>query len=289
MTEPTPAPAPAPEPTPAPTPAPAPAPAPAAGFDWKGALGDKAPAYEPMLTAKGWKSPAEALEGYANLEKLVGTDKIALPGKDAKPEEWEAVFNKLGRPEKPDGYQFQKPEGFEGYDDAFAGTFRGAAHAAGLSAKQAAALHDWWVGAAKGGATQQAEAEAARVAEVAKTMDTEWGAAKAEKRELAKRAAKALGATDDGLEAIEKGLGNFAAMKLLAAYGETLKEAPLDGKGSGVGTPAEAQAEMARLRGDPEFNKAWTDRSHAGHAEAVRRMTALGAQANPTATTAAPQ
>ncbi len=42
-----------------------------------------------------------------------------------------------------------------------------------------------------------------------------------------------------------------------------------------------ARAEMRRLEGDAEFRRAYIDRGHPGHAEAVRRMTEVAERANP--------
>ena len=75
---------------------------PAPAEDWRDTLPDD---LKPMATAKGWRSPAEALKSYVHLERLVGADKIALPAKDAhgnrdwsKWEGWAAI----GRPEAAD-------------------------------------------------------------------------------------------------------------------------------------------------------------------------------------------
>lgn len=258
-------------------------------FDWKGTLGEKYGDHEKLIQAKAWKSPAEALASYAGLEAMIGTNRLAVPGKDAKPEDWDAFFAKAGRPEKADGYQLTKPEGFEGYDDAFAGSFRDIAHKAGLLPQQAAALHDWWVEQSKGNLAKAQEglaaSEAALDAEIGKT----WGDKKAERLELAKREAAARGMKPEAVAALVKAVGNFQALDILADLGAGRKEGTIVGGGGSMLTPEAAQAEMARLRGDPEFLKAWTDRGHPGHAEAVRRMTALGAASNPAAITEAPR
>ena len=255
----------------------------AAGFDWKATLGDKAATYEPVLTAKGWKSPADVLEGYANLEKLVGADKIALPGKDAKPEDWDAFYAKAGRPEKADGYQFTKPEGFEGYDDAFAGTFREVAHKAGLLPQQAAALHDWWVEQSKGTIAKAQETLAASEAALNTEIAQTWGDKKDERLELAKREAAARGVKPETVAALVKAVGNFQALDILADLGAGRKEGTIVGGGGSMLTQEAAQAEIRRLEGDREFRAAFLTQNHPGHAEAVRRMTDLQLRANPNA------
>lgn len=111
---------------------------------------------------KGYKSIADIAKAAQNAESIIGRS-VVLPDDKAKPEDWDKVFNRLGRPEKPDGYEFKLPQGVpEGmpYDAEFAKTFKGAAHAAGLTAKQATALHDFWTGeAVKAFTSQTAEAK----------------------------------------------------------------------------------------------------------------------------------
>src|SRR3990167_9345041 len=64
---------------------------------------------------KKWDSPKAAVESYIALDKVFGAEKagrtIVPPTTDAKPEEWDAYYAKLGRPEKPELYDIgEKPE-----------------------------------------------------------------------------------------------------------------------------------------------------------------------------------
>ena len=54
---------------------------------------------------KGWKQPAEMVQGYRNLEKLIGGEKVPLPKGEADTEGWERVYKALGRPATPEEYQ----------------------------------------------------------------------------------------------------------------------------------------------------------------------------------------
>lgn len=93
------------------------------------------------------KDPKALARHTFNQEKLLG-NAIRIPKEDATPEEREAFLNKLGRPEKPDGYQLKAPEKMpEGmaYDGEFASAFKAEAHKLGLTAAQAAGLHDLYV------------------------------------------------------------------------------------------------------------------------------------------------
>lgn len=63
--------------------------------------------------------------------------KIAIPGEDASEDDRNAFYGKLGRPESPDEYEFDRPDLPEGreYDKALEGKIRDIAHKNGISAK----------------------------------------------------------------------------------------------------------------------------------------------------------
>lgn len=51
------------------------------------------------------KGLADTLKNFGSLHKMVGYDKVLIPGKDAKPEVWdEAVWHRLGTPKDAKGY-----------------------------------------------------------------------------------------------------------------------------------------------------------------------------------------
>ena len=91
---------------------------------------------------KGWAKPADLLDSYRHLERLVGAERLALPRDENDRANWERVWNRLGRPEKPEGYKLPLPE--KGGDKALAKAFAARAHDLGLTAKQARGLTDWW-------------------------------------------------------------------------------------------------------------------------------------------------
>jgi len=259
-------------------------------FDWKTTLGDRFEEFRPAIEAKGFKTAAEALQSYTHLEKLLGADKagrtVILPGENATPEELAAFHGKLGRPEKPEGYQLEPPKDApEGmYSTEFANDFRAVAHAAGVPQGQAKALHDWWVGKVVAQVKAEAEATAAAEQRIQVELDKEWGAAKPRKVELAKRAAKELFGDDAGaMTKLEQALTTPSFLKRMAAIGEKLGGDTLGepGKASLAMTPERAQAEITRKLGDPQFSARYYNRQHPDHASAVAEMNALHQAAAP--------
>lgn len=171
--------------------------------DWTAALDEETRA---TATAKGWKSPADPAKAYlhsqreyADLQKKA----IVLPGDDAKPEDWDAFHTKLGRPEKPEGYEFKLPEGLPEnlpYDGAAADKFKNWGHKAGLTPKQAAIVHDEYMRdyANTLGAMQEANAKAVEASHEA--IVKAWGDPSTDtykrNQELANRTIRNQGGTE---------------------------------------------------------------------------------------------
>lgn len=77
-------------------------------------------------------------KSYVHADQMIGRDKIVVPeGED----DWDEVYNKLGRPETPDAYELERPELPEGVDAQYSEDeekhFRVTAHQLGLNQKQA--------------------------------------------------------------------------------------------------------------------------------------------------------
>jgi hypothetical protein len=100
-------------------------------------------------TNEGFAQFGEAADAYAKFDELLKADGNALhiPGEDATPEDKEAFALKMGRPEKADGYEIGKPEGWPEnipYDEGLDTNFKEVAFEMGLSADKAANLHKWY-------------------------------------------------------------------------------------------------------------------------------------------------
>ena len=102
-------------------------PAPTNGQAWvndDGSFGTLDSAPEPikdLVSKKGWKGVGDLASAYTELERFKGAspDKLfTIPAEDDA-DGWSKVWNKLGRPETPDGYttKFKAPEGLEISED----------------------------------------------------------------------------------------------------------------------------------------------------------------------------
>lgn len=82
---------------------------------------------------------ATLAKNYVNAQRLIGADKVPVPGKSATDDEWREVWRKLGAPEDPQQYELERNELF---DDTSFDAFRNKAYEVGLNNRQAQAIAD---------------------------------------------------------------------------------------------------------------------------------------------------
>jgi hypothetical protein len=239
---------------------------------WVAGMGlDKLPADQAL---------AKVLPMYRGAEQKLGVPAdqvLRLPGKDAKPEEWRAVYSKLGTPDKPEGYEIQAPEGDSG---EFLKTAVGWFHEIGLPKGMAQALTGKW--GEYVAAAQEAEIgkwNARFDTEVAE-LKTTWGQDYDKHLDLSNRVLKAAGFSPDQQKAIEQALGPKAFRQAFAKFGSMVGEHRFVGgegeKGFGM-SPEGARERIKALQAD----KAWQTKYLNGDADAKAEFTRLQQIANP--------
>lgn len=261
--------------------------------EWYGGLSE---ANRTALAAKAYESPDALAAAFVEAEKKIGAKGIIVPGKDAKPEDWDPVWNALGRPEAPDKYDlngFERPEGWN--TEAEKG-FLAAAHKAGLPNGMARFALEHY----RDLAVSQIELNRAEQQAQLKDWETglkgEWGGeydAKLDKAKLAVRAVAEATLGDKAGEVAQylddSGLGWHPGLtKMFAALHDHLQLGE-DGKlvgthqSGGPATASGAKAELEALekaaRSDPK-HPLW-DRDHPEHKATVATRAALYAKAFP--------
>lgn len=204
---------------------------------------------------KGYKDPIAALESAWNLEKLAGAppDQIIRLPKPDDAQGWEAVWNKLGRPAKPEDYELPVPEGDDG---EFAKRAAQWFHAAGVpkqAAQKIAEMVNQHVAEQTRARQVEFEQEAARQLDALKQ---EWGTEFDKRAEFAKRGfatyGKKAGLDDNDLAVLEHAIGTAKMLKLFVALGETTAEHEFGAGGEGGGsagmTPQQAKQKLDELR-----------------------------------------
>jgi hypothetical protein len=225
---------------------------------------------------KAYPNPEAVAIKALNLERFVGAEKsgrgIVTPKPDAKPEEWQEFYKKVGGvPEKPEGYKL--PDAM--ITDQMAQNFREYAHKIGMPPMFFDAALNWYNEQMEGGEKKfMAELEAQSEKDFTE-LKQEWAGVEYDKNvELGRRAAEKFiphanrEELADTMTKIEGALGTKATMKLWASIGAALGEDHFEGgQGTGGGggmSPEGAKVRIAELKRDI----AWQGRFSSGDLEA---------------------
>lgn len=225
-----------------------------------------------MIEKKGYKTPEDVAEAYRNMVKLHGRspDVIGLPDSDDDADGWNQVYSRLGRPDTPDNYAYEAPEGLDVNED-YLNAIRAKAHEVGISQKQfeaLAAANDGFIRQTL--ESQQKESSELNEEQIA-ALKKDFGGETAfnEASQAGLRAAKALGLDEGTLDALDSSMGVAPVMKLLATIGKKvatedqfLEGIDVDGKGM---SQAAAKAELNRLKSDAAFQNSLVSPMDANH------------------------
>ncbi len=235
---------------------------------------------KPVVETKGWKSPADALTGYVNLEKLVGTKRLEAPQENWDDAKWGEFHKSIGALEDPNAYQF--PESAKIEDEDFAKWSRETAKELGLTPRQFARLAERYTGYVGSRVEAMGNGEKEAIAKADADLRKEWGGAYDQRIDAGKAAVKALqdkiGIDEEFLSTVEGKLGYAPLIKLFAVLAEDYgigREGRAPGQGSMGITPDAASAELRQLQADEKFRDAFFDQSHPSHRDAVEKFNRL--------------
>lgn len=232
---------------------------------------------------KGYTSPAELALANYNLTKIQ-REGVVIPGPNASTEEVKAFQRKLGVPDTPDGYnETLKFEGVK-VDENFLNWGKNTFHELGIPPSQAKALADKWNTYIADYNTKEEQQRAETNDRELADLTSRWGNDLDQNKAAGKRVVEALGLSNDIIERVEANIGTAAIVELLAMIGRKSDEGGFLNGGSGDPndpanmTKEQAQAAIATLQADDEFQKRYRDAKHPGHKEAVSRMEKLFAR-----------
>ena len=218
---------------------------------------------------KGFKSVEALAKSYRELESWRGEKRLKMPSED-NAEEWNNLYNELGRPENPEDYQIDLPENDNG---DYLKHAQGWMHEAGLSSKQAQLLaekhNEYQIELQKAQDEALNEQTQVEIDEVKQ----EWGAAHSRNLEIAKRGAEQFGIDENKMARLIETFGFRETANLMLAIGKGLTEAPRVGfeQGSGALSPDGARAKIQELTSDRE----WADRYISGGVKERNEMERL--------------
>jgi len=223
------------------------------------------------------------VKSFIEAQKMVGKNKIVIPDQHGSEEDWQKVYKKLGLPETLEEYELEIDHGGK-LDEGFLTKFKEAAHKNGILPKQASAVMDWYLEQYKGISETNADEAVKEREEGFKKLDMEWGDSYRKNMVAAELALKDFSSDDVADYAQQKGWTQDPMfIKLLAAVGNSTKEAELTGKlprgDMEAKSPEEARQEITDIQSD--LGHPYYDVKHPNHKSAVASMENLYKYAYP--------
>jgi hypothetical protein len=114
-------------------------------------------------------------KSYINATQMIGKDKVAVPNKNSTDDQWNEVYDKLGRPESADKYSLNAKSEVVPIDESAIKQFAENAHQLGLNNKQAQGILEFYKNNMEGMAQQaKVDTETAQV-QSEQQLRQEWG------------------------------------------------------------------------------------------------------------------
>ena len=114
-------------------------------------------------------------KSYINATQMIGKDKVAVPNKNSTDDQWNEVYDKLGRPESAEKYTLNAKSDVVPIDDNAIKQFAENAHQLGLNNKQAQGILEFYKNNMEGMAQQsKVDTETAQV-QSEQQLRQEWG------------------------------------------------------------------------------------------------------------------
>ena len=245
--------------------------------DWKVSLSDDVKADKSLENIKDINALAKS---YIHAQKMVGSDKIPVPNKYATEDDWNAVYEKLGRPKTADGYKFDLPQDKQ-VDEVSLKEFSSQAHKLGLLPSQAQGMVKFY-NEITAKSLQDADSKALAARETStKELKQEWGQAFDQKVSQAATLAKSVGATEllDTNLADGTKLGDHPVMiKAFAELANKMGEDSIvQASGPTYLTPNQIEKQIGELT---QTDSAYWDKNHTNHEAAVQEVLALREKKN---------
>lgn len=253
--------------------------------DWRSSLPQEIRGEESL---KNMLTVEAMAKSFVHAQKMIGAEKVPLPGKHASESDWQQFFQKVGLPETVDKYEVTPPKDAKFVDESLIKDLKPVAHKLGILPRQLSEVLNFYEERSnKLTAAQAANQEAALNTEI-KALQTEWGKAYESRVALANRTLEEIGGPELMKYVSESGLGNDVKLvKLLGLVGEKLFRedgVPKDGTGGipSVYDPATAREKATQITMDATHP--YHNPEHPKHKEALKEVENLFAMAYPAQT-----
>jgi hypothetical protein len=231
--------------------------------------------YRAEKSLENFKDMGDFVKSYLSAQKIVGADKIPVPNKFATEDDWKAVFNKLGAPEKPEDYKYSFKDGE--VDKELLSSFNEQAHKLGLLPQQAESLIKYYNDMNEGSSIQAEEKATETRLHTENELKREFGPQYTKRLDQAKRlASSTLGSEFLNNTFLQDGsrLGdNIAVVKAFSELADKLSEDEVvKGDTSGYMTAKDLEKEISTLQ---EEGSPFWDKQHPNHERTVQEVFKL--------------
>jgi hypothetical protein len=114
-------------------------------------------------------------KSYINATRMIGQDKVAVPNKNSTEDQWNEVYNKLGRPESAEKYELNIKSEVVPIEPAAIKQFAENAHKLGLNTKQAQGVLEFYKNNMEGLVKQEKITIETSQVQAEQELRQEWG------------------------------------------------------------------------------------------------------------------
>ena len=114
-------------------------------------------------------------KSYINATRMIGQDKVAVPNNNSTDDQWNEVYDKLGRPESADKYKLETESETAPLDEGAIKSFAENAHQLGLNNKQAQGILEFYKNSMESSAQQTKIDTETSQAQAEQELRKEWG------------------------------------------------------------------------------------------------------------------
>ncbi len=226
---------------------------------------------------QSFQDVGQLAKSYVHSQRMIGQDKIAIPGKNATEEDWKQVYQKLGVPETADKYDV-KYTVQEGASDQPVKDFLGHAHKMGLLPHQAQGILDYYTQLETAGREEIQKNNQLSVQNSQEQLRKDFGLAY--DKEVAKANTMYNKFFDGNLKDVTLSdgsniLNHPGFVKSLANLSNSFSEDNISGgqDEGGAMTPDQAEKEINKILADP--NGPYWNKKHPNHDAAVKEVFQL--------------
>ncbi len=226
--------------------------------------------------AKNINSADDLFTQFENAQALVGRS-VQLPGETATGEDWNAVFNKLGRPESVDGYEINAPADSDEATKQQVNGLKELFHKQGVTKKQATSLIEGFQSMSKAQQDALLAAQATKDSEFEKLVNSIFG----DKADEAKKVSRNLldkfapDALKDKLKDMSETQMTAVAAVLKGITDKYISQDDLRDLGGMTASSGKSIDSLKKEAREIMASEAYTNQMHVDHASAVAKSGEL--------------